>query len=82
MFGSDDLLAAISQHLLVPDNRFEKTLQRASCDILLQCDRFRILALHVEEESSDINFEQCSAGWPSKTICKSNQKLTEQFAQL
>ena len=41
VFRGDNLLAAISQHLLIPDQGFEKTLQCPRCDILIESDGFR-----------------------------------------
>ena len=47
VLGSNHLLAAIPQQLLVPNNRFEKPLQRPRRDILILSYGFDILALHV-----------------------------------
>ena len=44
---SDDLLATISQHVFIPDNRFEEPLQCSRGDVLMQGDGFGVFALHV-----------------------------------
>lgn len=47
VFGNDDLLAAISQLLFIPDDRLEEALQRARSHVLIQGDGFGILPLHI-----------------------------------
>jgi hypothetical protein len=43
----NDLLAAISQPLFVPNDGLQKPLQRSRGDLLIQRDRFHVLSLHV-----------------------------------
>lgn len=82
VFRGNNLLAAISEYLLVPDHGFEKPLQRPRSHAPVQCNGSRILPLHVREESPHIDTQQRPTCWSSKTICKTDQKLSEQFAQL
>jgi len=49
MLGGNDLLATIPQLLFVPNDRFQKPLERSWGDILIKCDRFGILPLHVRK---------------------------------
>lgn len=55
VFGGDDLLAAISQLLLIPDNGFEEALQRARGNILIQSNGFGVFTLHIGKQSAHIN---------------------------
>jgi hypothetical protein len=82
MFCGDNLLASISQLLLIPDDTLQKSLERTWRNIAIQSDRFRVLALYAGEQPLNVNPQQFSTGWPSKTICKLSQKPGEQFAKL
>ena len=82
MFCGNNLLASISQLLLIPDDTFQESLKRTWRDIAIQSDSFRVLALYAGEQPLNIHLQQFSPGWPSKTICKLNQKPGEQFAEL
>jgi hypothetical protein len=75
-------LASISQLMLIPDDTFQRSLERPWRDIAIQSDSFRVLALYVGEQPLNINLQQLSPGWPSKTICKRTQRPGEQFAEL
>lgn len=77
MFGDDELLTAISQHVLIPDNGLQKSLQRARSHVLIQCDGFGILALDVGLQPSHINLQQGTPRRPSKTTGKMLQELAE-----
>lgn len=50
-----DLLAAIPQLPFIPNQRFQKPLQGARRRVLSQRNRFRILALHVREQTADVD---------------------------
>ena len=82
VFGGHDLLTAIPQHLFIPDNRFEKPLQRPWSHVLIQSDRFRILTLHVGKQATRVDQQQRSSCRSSETTGETSQKPEEQFAQL
>ncbi len=67
MLGGNDLLAAISQLLFIPDDRLEKTLQRSRGDLLIQRDRFDVLALHVRQQTPHVNMQQAAPLGPRET---------------
>lgn len=80
--GSDDLLTTVEQQLLIPDHRFEKSLERSRSHVLPQRDGFDILARDIRQQSAYIDQQQSSPLWTNKTTGKPSQKLTEQFAEL
>lgn len=82
MFGGNNLLASISQPMLIPDNRFEKTLQSSRSYILIQGNRLGVFSLHVRQKSIDVNGQQRSAFDPCETAGEPSQKLGKQFPQL
>ncbi len=55
MILGDDLLAAISEFLFIPLDRFEKALQRPRRGLELQADRLGRLAMQIGELAFDIN---------------------------
>ena len=55
--ASHDLLAAVSQFLFIPLDRFQKTLQRARRFAELQGDRLGGLAMHIGELTLDVNLQ-------------------------
>lgn len=75
------LLAAVAELLLVPSDGFEKTLERARSNPLVQCHRLHVLPLHVTEQTANINRQQLPARWPAKAAGKQNQKLGQQFSE-
>lgn len=81
VFAGHQLLTAITEQLLVPGNGFEKPLQRPRSNSPRECHGFDILALHIAEQSADVNREQIPARRPAKAIGKQNQKLAQQFPQ-
>ena len=77
MILGDDLLAAISEFLFIPLDRFEKALQRPRRGLELQADRLGRLAMQVRELAFDINPQQSSCIASAKTIGKQREKQTE-----
>ena len=75
--ASHDLLAAISQLLFVPLDRFQKALQRARRFPELQRDRFGRLAMHVGKLTLDINPQQGSRIAATETIGEQGQKRSQ-----
>lgn len=75
-------LASISQLMLIPDDTFQKSLERTWRSIAIQSDGFCGLVLYAGEQPPNINLQRCLPGWPSKTICKRTQKPGELFAEL
>jgi len=71
VFGGHDLLALVSQQLLIPNNGFQKPLQRARCHVLIQSNRFGILTLHVRQQPLHVDQQQGSPSRSSKTTGKS-----------
>jgi len=55
MILGDDLLAAISEFLFIPLDRFEKALQRPRRGLELQGDRLGRLAVQIGQLAFDIN---------------------------
>jgi hypothetical protein len=74
MLASHDLLAAVSQLLFIPLDRFQEALQRARRFPELQGDCFGCLAMHVGELSLDINLQQCPPVTAAETIGEQSQK--------
>jgi len=60
MFCGDNLLASISQQLLIPDDTLQKSLERTWRNIAIQSDRFRVLALYAGEQPLNVNPQQFS----------------------
>jgi len=81
VLAGHQLLAAVAEPLLVPGDGLKKTLQRPRRNLLIQRDRLDILALHIAEQSSNVNCQQPPARWPAKAIGKQRQKLGEQFSK-
>jgi hypothetical protein len=70
MLGCHQLLAAVTEPLFVPSDRFEKSLERAGRNPQSQRDRLHVLALHVAEQPANINREQQPASGPAKAVGK------------
>jgi len=68
MLGHHQPLAFIAQHLFVPHDRFEESLQGSGSDILLQGHRLHVLPLHVGEQSLHIDEQQQLPFSPSETV--------------
>jgi len=80
--AGNDLLAAVSQLLFIPNDVLEEPLQCSRGDVLIQRDRLSVLSLHVREQTSHVNSQQCAPLRPSETASESCQKLGKQFAKL
>jgi len=74
---SHDLLAAVSQFLFIPLDRFQEALQRAGCFPELQGDGLGRLAMHVGELSLDIDLQQHPGLAAAKTIGEQGQKRSQ-----
>lgn len=72
-----DLLAAVSQFLFIPLDRFQEALQRARRFAELQGDRLGRLAMHVGELTLDINLQQGPRVATAETIGKQCQKRSQ-----
>jgi hypothetical protein len=70
MLSGHQLLAAVTEPLFVPSDRFEKSLERAGRNPQSQRDRLHVLALHVAEQPANINREQQPASGPAKAVGK------------
>ena len=81
MFDSNDPLASIAKKLFIPFDRFQEPLQRSGGDVLLNCDRFDVLALHVDEQTSNVDAKQSSPSLSRETVGKNRQKLGKQFSE-
>ena len=81
MLGGHQLLAAVAEEFFVPPDRFEKSLERADGDALSQRQRFDILALHIAEQTANINRQQQPASRPAKAVGEQTQKLAQQFSK-
>jgi len=81
VLAGHQLLTAIAKQLLIPLDGFEKPLQRSWSNAPRKRHGFDILALHIAEQTSDVNREQTPARRPTKAIGKQNQKLGQQFPQ-
>ena len=75
--ASHDLLAAVSQFLFIPLDRFQKTLQRARRFAALQGDRLGRLAMHIGELTLDINLQQGPRVAAAETIGEQSQKRSQ-----
>ena len=82
VLASHDLLAAVSQFLFIPLDRFQKALQRAGRFPKLQGDGLGRLAMHVGELSLDIDSQQRSGLAAAKTIGEQGQKRSQLPSQL
>lgn len=75
--ASHDLLAAVSQFLFIPLDRFQEALQRARRFAELQGDRLGRLAMHVGELTLDINLQQGPRVAAAETISEQCQKRSQ-----
>ena len=72
-----DLLASISQLLLIPLDGFEKALQRPRRRVSLQRDGLGGFAVQIGQLSFNIDSQQPSPDAPAKAVCKQRQKQTQ-----
>jgi len=77
VLASHDLLAAVSQFLFIPLDRFQEALQRARRSPELQRDGLGRLAMHMGELSLDIDLQQRSGLAAAKTIGEQGQKRSQ-----
>ena len=77
VLASHDLLAAVSQFLFIPLDRFQEALQRAGCSPELQRDGLGRLAMYVRELSLDIDLQQHAGLTAAKTIGEQGQKRSQ-----
>ena len=75
--ASHDLLAAVSQFLFIPLDRFQKALQRARRFAELQGDRLGRLAMHIGELALDINLQQSPRVAATETIGEQREKRSQ-----
>lgn len=81
MLGGHQLLAAVAEPLFVPADGFEESLERADGHALSQRERLDILALHVAEQTANVNRQKQPASGPAKAVGKQTQKLGQQFSK-
>jgi len=74
---SHDRLAAVSQFLFIPLDRFQKALQRPRRSPEPQGDRLGRLAVQIRQLALDINPQQSSCIPSAKTIGKQREKRSE-----
>ncbi len=74
MVLGDDLLAAISELLFIPLNRFEKALQRAGRGLELQRNGLGGFAVQIRQLTFDIDPQQFPGVASPKTIGEPRQK--------
>lgn len=74
---SHDLLAAVSQFLFIPLDRFEKALQGTGLGLELERDGFGVLALQIGELSFDINEQQLPGLTAAETIGEQGEKRNQ-----
>lgn len=77
VLASHDLLAAISQFLFIPLDRFQETLQGAGTSPELQGDGLGRLTMQGGKLPLDINLQQRSRLKTAKTIGKQSQKRSQ-----
>lgn len=70
VLGGHQLLAAVAESLFVPPDRFEKALQGAGRNPLIQGDRLHVLALDVAEQPPNVNRQQQPASRSAKAVAK------------
>jgi len=75
--ASHELLAAVSQFLFIPLDRFQKALQRARRFAELQSDRLGRLVMHIGELTLDINLQQSPRIAAAETIGEQCQKRSQ-----
>jgi len=68
MVCGDNLLAAISELLFIPLDRFEKALQRPRRRLKTQGDRLGRFAVQVRQLTFDINSQQITGVPPPETV--------------
>jgi hypothetical protein len=76
LFG-DDLLAAISELLFIPFDRFEQALQRPRRRFETQGDGLRRLAVQVRQLALHINSQQVPSVAAAEAIGEQRQKQTQ-----
>ncbi len=54
VLGGDDVLAAVSQFLFVPNDRLKESLKGARSDTLIDRNRFGVLSLNARQEPANI----------------------------
>lgn len=77
MVLGDDLLAAISQLLFIPLDRFQKSLQRPRRRLETQGDRLGRFAVQVRQLTLDINSQQIPGVAPAETVGEQRQKQSQ-----
>lgn len=77
MVLGDDLLAAISQLLFIPLDRFQKSLQRPRRRLKTQGDRLGRFAVQVRQLTLDINSQQIPGVAPAETVGEQRQKQSQ-----
>jgi len=82
VLAGHDLLAAVTQFLFIPLDRFQKALQRARRFAELQGDRLGRLAMYVGQLSLDIDPQQRLPFATAKTIGEQSQKRSQLPSQL
>lgn len=65
-----DLLAQISDLVVIPGNRIQEPLQRPRRDVLIQRHGLDVLSLDDRHQALDIRQQQCPARRPRKTLPK------------
>jgi hypothetical protein len=81
MLRGHQLLAAVAEPLFVPADGFEKSLERPDRHPLSQRHCLDILALHMAEQTANINRQQQPASGPAKAVGEQTQKLAQQFSK-
>lgn len=82
VLASHDLLAAVSQFLFIPLDRFQEALHRAGRFPEQQGDGLSRLAMHVGQLSLDIDLQQRLRFAAAKTIGEQGQKRSQLPSQL
>jgi hypothetical protein len=77
MVLGDDLLAAISELLFIPLDRFQKSLQRPRRRLKTQGDRLGRFAVQVRQLTLDINSQQIPGVAPAETVGEHRQKQSQ-----
>jgi hypothetical protein len=77
-----DLLAAVTQFLFLPLDRFQEPLQRAGHDPELQGDGLGRLAMHLGKLSLNIDSQQRAGLATAETIGEQSQKRSQLPSQL